>query len=80
MTFPTTKVTMVWDVSSTTMSGCRLDWTIQASGGEPVTGTLSIDGRSRERGSAVSTVAADQSSLTVTSTCGDWLISLREAA
>ena len=40
MTFPTTKVTMAWDVSSTTRSGCTLDWTIQASGGQPVTGTL----------------------------------------
>ena len=80
VTFPTTKVTMVWDVSSTTMSGCRLDWTIQAGDGQPVTGALTIDGRSRERGSGAVSVPADQSGLTVTSTCGDWLISLREAA
>ena len=80
VTFPTPKVTMVWDISSTTQSGCRLDWAIQTGDGQPVTGTLDLDGRSRERGSGAATVPAEQTSMTVTSTCGDWLFSLREAS
>ncbi len=78
VTFSAPKVTMAWDISSTTRSGCRFEWAIQARGGEPVSGAVNLDGRSRKKGSGGLTAPVGDTSLTVTSTCGDWLMSLRE--
>jgi micrococcal nuclease len=80
VTFSSPKVTIAWDVSSTTRSGCRIAWTVEARGSEPVSGGLDIDGRSRKKGGGALTVPTGATDLKVTSTCGDWLISLREAS
>jgi hypothetical protein len=78
--FPSSKVTMAWDIRSTTRSGCRVDWAIHARGAAPATGAQELDGRTRKQGSRHVTVPAGATQVTITSTCGDWLISLREAA
>lgn len=80
VTFTSSKIRMSWDISSTTRSGCRVDWTIQARGGEPVVGAQELDGRTRKRGNGIVTVPVGATRVTVASTCGDWLISLREAS
>jgi micrococcal nuclease len=79
VSFPTSTVTMAWDIRSTTRSGCRVDWAIQARGVEPAAGAQELDGRTRKEGSGRVTVPAGATRVTITSTCGDWLISLREA-
>ena len=80
VSFSSSKVTMGWDISSTTRSGCRVDWALTARGTEPATGTQELDGRTRKRGSGTVAVPAGATNVTITSTCGDWLISLREAS
>ena len=81
VTFSSSKVTMGWDVSSTTRSGCRARLDAPGTGHRARRpARQDLDGRSRKRGSGTVTVPAGATNVTVTSTCGDWLISLREAS
>ena len=79
VTFEGPKAVVRSEVTSSSRDGCQLEWSLAALGGEPATGGAQLDGRATKKAQATVTAPTSTASLRVTSTCSDWLITMREA-
>ena len=73
------KATLAWDVSSATRVGCDVDWSVQSAGVEAQAGTVTVGAKARKTGAVELTAPTEAARVTVTSTCTDWLLTIREA-
>jgi len=74
------QVVVSWDLGSTVTRGCSLDWRLDPSSGDPLSGTIKVDPNAHQTGQHSEPIAFAQAVLTITSTCSDWSLSLQGAA
>lgn len=80
VSFSKSSTAMRWDAWTATRIACEVDWSIEPAGSDPVAGTLAVKGESHVTGDSIIATPFVSSQIVVTSTCPNWIISLKGVA